>query len=80
MRTGHTVTIAVNVDDPQALWAAAYAQARQNSMTQDDIADWLGTQVSPNVPNCLRQMFDPGISPPGTVIQDSSADEGIDLD
>ena len=80
MRTAHTVTIDVHVNDPKALWAAAQAKCMDKWMNTQSIKDFIGTRRTPNVPGCLRAMFDPGQSPAGCEIQDSTADEGFGLD
>lgn len=79
-RTAHTVTLAVNVHDPAALWAAAMAHAMKESMTQDDAAELLGTQRRPDVPACLQMLLDPGTGPAGTSIEACDCDSGISLD
>lgn len=67
-----TVTLEVRVTDEQALYDAARANyVLENG---EDYPRHLGTREEPDTGNCLRQLADPGVSWPGTSIEDSSAE------
>lgn len=72
--TSHTVSLYVTVHDEQLLWDAA--RARYVDDAEDDGAAeiMLGTRDEPDVSGCLRMLADPGVSWPGTQIEDSSCD------
>lgn len=72
-RTAWQVTLYVNVDDPRALRAAALA-------ANPGQARLLGRKSRPDVGACLRMLFDPGTSPDGCRILDSSTEGGDGLD
>jgi hypothetical protein len=85
-----SVTLYVEVLDPQAMWDDAHrasALAHLDHKIHDDaqptcLADELlaefvslcGTRKDPDIGDCLRMIFDPGESPPGILIEDSSAE------
>jgi len=80
-RTAWQVTLHVSVNDPQALHAAAFAQATgSDSLTRREAFEILGTKRRPDVSACLRWLFDPGTSPDGCEIVDSGTDGGDSLD
>lgn len=85
-----SVTLHVEVLDPQAMWDYAhrsYALSHLDHKVHDDaqptrLADELlaefmalcGARDEPDIGDCLRMIFDPGESPPGILIEDSSAE------
>lgn len=85
-----SVTLHVDVFDPQAMWDHAfrtYALSHLTYKIHDDaqptrLADELlaefvalcGARDEPDIGDCLRMIFDPGESPPGISIEDSSAE------
>lgn len=73
--TSASITLYVDVTDEQELWRHAYAKYEEGNGTADqsDFEEMCGTADAPNVPECLRMVFDPGESPPGVQINDSSA-------
>ncbi len=76
MGTSHTVEIYVDVHDARALHqhAVALATSGENALSPEAAHDMLGSPDEPNIGDCLRWVFDPGESPPGASIQDSSCD------
>lgn len=75
-KTSASVTLHVEVFDPQAMWEHAYAVYEEGNGTADqgDFEDMCGTREEPDITECLRMIFDPGESPPGIQINDSSAE------
>ncbi len=74
MSGNYKVEIAVRVTDPAALRAAAiksYASFNAKA-TKDEIDDAFGPEDDINVSACLIELFDPGESPEGTSILESS--------
>lgn len=82
MRTAYEVTLFVHVEDLPALRAEAERIYRENvtNVTDEDIAELLDLDGKPDPAACLRMVLDPGISPPGISIQDSTVSDGTDLD
>ena len=74
--TNANVTIYVTVYDEQALWKHAYAKMESDTGTQDQgyVEEVLGTLTEPNVGACLQMIFDPGESPPGVCIIESTSE------
>lgn len=79
--TSAQVTIFVDVYDEQAMWDAAYeAYVKTGTATSDaevirkDFEELCGPRDEPDIAECLRMIFDPGESPPGLQINDSSAE------
>lgn len=87
--TSASVTLYVEVLDAQAMWDHAhnaYALAHLDHKIHDEaqptrlaselLAEFVslcGTREQPDTGDCLRMIFDPGESPPGILIEDSSA-------
>jgi hypothetical protein len=73
----HHVSLFVQVSDSKALHAHAMEQAMDKDgggMSDVDAQEMLGTADEPNISACLRFTFDPGQSPPGTSILDSTCE------
>ena len=73
------VTLHVSIDDPQALWDRAVQQLRADGvLTSDELGDdeigMIGTREEPDLSGCLRMILDPGTSPDGMTINDSSVE------
>lgn len=75
------ITIEVEVFDERALWQAAIDRARDDGLFTDeptkDVLDMLGDPdhaegSSVDLAACLIMLLDPGESPPGCEIQQSS--------
>lgn len=66
----YEVTITIKVTDEAQMLKAARERAISDGLNSEG-ADQLGVLES------LRMLLDPGESPPGTEIQDSSADRAI---
>jgi hypothetical protein len=79
-RTGASVTIHLEVFDPQEMWDHAkgiYVKTntgRFPSELDPEFDEMCGTRDEPEITECLRMIFDPGESPPGIQINDSSAE------
>lgn len=80
MGTSATVSIHVEVTDEQVLWdhaKAVYAKenpGRDPADVEKEFLDMCGTREEPTVDQCLVMVFDPGESPPGVEIVESTAD------
>lgn len=74
------VTLHVSIDDAQALWDRALQQMRDDGILQgddepgEDEIEMIGTRDEPDLAGCLRMVLDPGTSPDGITINDSSVD------
>lgn len=70
----YTVSVHLSVFDPQAVFQAALRKSldRQPELTDEEAAMWLKQDGEIDVGECLRMLIDPGISLPGTDINDSS--------
>ncbi|MDT8992698.1 hypothetical protein RQP54_17635 [Curvibacter sp. APW13] len=68
------VSILVTVSDPLALHqhAMQIATGSQNQLPAAHAIDMLGTADEPKVDACLCMVLDPGVSPPGTSILEST--------
>lgn len=71
MRDQVTVSITIEIHDPEAFAMAALQRARDDGL---DDADLESTYSPDNLSACAIMLFDPGVSPPGCSIQDSSAE------
>jgi hypothetical protein len=74
LTTSHQVTIYVDVNDQDALFAAAMARAKEDGLEESDAQENLKPDGEVHIGNCLRMLLDPGVSPPGCSIEDSSCD------
>jgi hypothetical protein len=72
--TSHEVSLFVDVHDAKALHANAMqiATSNETGMSVEQAEEMLGQQSEPDISACLRMVFDPGLSPPGTKILDSA--------
>jgi len=71
----YRVSLEVSVDNITELYAAAKMCLEAANMTAEEIEDVLRTDREVNVANCLRMLLDPGLSPGGCSIPDSSTEE-----
>lgn len=85
-----SVTLHVEVFDPQAMWDHAFGAyagpqlrykihdpadpTRLSDDLHGEFVALCGTRDDPDIGECLRMIFDPGESPPGIQIEDSSAE------
>lgn len=76
MSKTHAVTLYVDVNDAAQLHSHAMQIATNEDMQMSiaNAEDLLGTAAEPDISACLRMVFDPGQSPPGTSILDSSCE------
>lgn len=74
--TSASVTLFVTIHDQKAVWDHAFGIYRQSSPNADEAEFALmgGTRHEPDLSGCLRMIFDPGESPPGLQIEESSAE------
>ncbi len=71
----YSVAIEIRVHDKRALYDQALKQAvDQNSLSLREAREMLGTTRKVNVDACLRMILDPGVSPDGTEINESTAE------
>ena len=68
MKQVYTFSLDLKITDKQALLNAARRWAQQEGFDSDTLANEDGEA---NINECLRMLLDPGVSPPGTEIQDS---------
>lgn len=71
MKKSYTVTIHIDVWDRKALRLAAEAQAVKEGYA---LADWRKERKS--ISDDLIMVLDPGLSPDGTGIQETTVDDG----
>lgn len=76
-KTHVEVTIEMTIHDPQAFWDAAYERlcSENGTTSPEDAAEHLGTRDQPALGRCAQMLIDPGISPAGCQIEQSSAEE-----
>ncbi len=64
MRTEFTFTLSGYIYDPQRLWDAAVRRLHEENapaqVSDEDIADILGTREDPNISACVVELLDPG--------------------
>lgn len=78
--TAASVTLHVEVFDAQAMWGHAYViyqrsnRGRSGITVREEFVEMCGPRMEPDIGECLRMIFDPGESPPGIQINDSSAE------
>ena len=70
----YTFKVDIEVHDPKALHVAARLRALADGITAGQLDEYIGTRAEPHIPSCLQMLFDPGTSPPGTSIQQSSVE------
>lgn len=71
----YRVSLEVRIDNVAELYAAAHACLVAANMTAEEIEDVLRPDGEVSVANCLRMLLDPGASPGGCSILNSSAEE-----
>lgn len=86
----HTVRLNVRIFDQAAFFASAVARAIADGMSEADARESLSEEPDddatdldengrvPNLNACLQMLFDPGVSPDGCEIQESSAEHDYD--
>lgn len=72
-KTSASVTIHLEVFDEQAMWDHAKSVYEQTNLSSG-FEELCGPREEPDIGECLRMIFDPGESPPGIQINDSSAE------
>lgn len=72
-----TLTLELEITDAKEFRDTAIASYTANNpkATDEELEDFFGTTEEPNCGGCARELFDPGKSPDGCEIQDSSAEE-----
>lgn len=71
-KTAHRITIDVEVHDPEALYVAAQEAAIRERMRPEEADAILRPDGEIDVDACLQMLADPGVSWPGTEIQQST--------
>lgn len=71
MRTAVTLTMYLNVHDPEAFAKAAQERAIAEGVDPADAAE---TYTTDNLGACAVMLIDPGMSPPGSEILDTETD------
>lgn len=69
-----TFTLHLTVHNVDDLFNAAWESCRKQDMPAVDIAKHLMIDGRIDIAQCICQLCDPGMSPPGTQIQDSGAE------
>jgi len=72
MHEEFTISIDLRVTDKKALHAAAFARCIADGLSVRQAFETIGTRRSPKLGDCLQMILDPGVSPDGTEIQNSS--------
>lgn len=72
MNHDYDIVISVRVHDKKALYDAAKERAILDGIGRVEMSDYIGTRRKPDVGGCLQMLLDPGISPDGCDIQQSS--------
>ena len=75
MSANFSFTLSGSVTDVSLLYKTALARAIADGLEPDDAAESLTYDGEPNVSACVRMLLDPGISPDGLEIDDSSCEE-----
>jgi hypothetical protein len=70
----YTITLSVTVHDPQALYDAAFDHLTGQGGEPEDVRLALLDEGEIDVETCLAMLADPGVSWPGTSIEDTSAE------
>lgn len=71
----HSIHIAVKVTDENDLYTAALDHmVHKDGLKHAEAVDLLMPEGELDVRACLIALFDPGVSPPGTQINDSSVE------
>lgn len=77
MSTFIEVTLYLRINDADEFRRTAHTRAESEGVTDDDLAAYLDPDEM-SLGDCARMIFDPGMSPNGCSILDSSADESTD--
>lgn len=71
--TSYTFTLYLSVHDETALRKAAETRALDDGMTPEEAAEYLD-EAKQSITDCIVMLFDPGESPDGCQIEQSSAE------
>lgn len=74
MSQEYTFTLSVTVDDEQRVWDTAKKRLTSAQMEAGSVEEYLGPRDAPRMEDCLRMIFDPGVSPDGCDIEESSCE------
>lgn len=74
--TPYLYQVHLNITDTTQLFEAAVRSCQRARMAPADIEEFLRPNGTLAIEACLRQLLDPGQSPPGCEILDTSAAEG----
>jgi murein tripeptide amidase MpaA len=70
----HKLTIEIEVTDKNALFAAAMKNADAREMGEEEALELLKPNGKVDVDACLQMLLDPGVSPDGAEIEQSSCE------
>lgn len=70
----YELSLSIEVFDKNALATAALISMIENGSDRDEAKEQLGIGGEIDVQNCLRQLLDPGMPPPGCKILDSTCE------
>ena len=73
MSTPASVTLHLNILDPQELWDSA-AKAMKAAPGGKVDTEIMGTRDNPTIGGCIAMIFDPGESPPGVEIIETTTE------
>ncbi|MBB5546527.1 hypothetical protein A8H39_00120 [Paraburkholderia fungorum] len=73
-RASISVTIELDIHDPAAFRHAAYKRALDDNLGEDEAKEYLDAEKT-SLGACAIMILDPGVSPDGASIENSSSDE-----
>ncbi|MGF6604758.1 hypothetical protein P3T23_009514 [Paraburkholderia sp. GAS448] len=73
-RTSISVTIELDVHDPAAFRQVAYKRALEDGLDEEDAKEYVDPKKM-SLGACAIMILDPGVSPDGADIENSSSDE-----
>ena len=71
------VSISIEVKDEAELYEYAMRRSIEDGLSEEAAEEMLGSKEEPDISACLRMVIDPGTSPSGTSILDSSCEENV---
>lgn len=74
----HDLLPRTQIDDESAMRRAAADRATEDGLTQEEANEYLTAEWK-SLADCVVMLLDPGQSPPGTSVLDSSVEESDDL-
>lgn len=68
-----SVTIYLTINDEQAFRQAAHDRALADDLGEEEAKEYLDAEAKP-ITDCAIMLLDPGISPPGSQIHESTSE------